>query len=212
MNNNPHQYQPPTVPSSPPKPSPVKPPKKRDWGTLGFIASLIAAVTFVLFFINPYIMQTYQVFGQSMEPTLHESDYLIISKVGASLAKLENKDYLPHRGEIIVIDSSLNGNRLIKRVIGLPGERVVVDSGKVTVYPRGSDVGFDPYQQLGMQQRFASGSVSTEVPEGHVFVIGDNREAGGSLDSRNELGPVPTDKIVGRLLLRLWPFSQPIHN
>lgn len=203
----------PSVMQTPPPQSPSpKRPQKRNWGSLGFVASLIAALAFVLFFINPYVMQTYEVFGQSMEPTLHEGDYLIISKVGVSLAKLERKDYIPKRGDIVVIDSSLNGTRLIKRVIGLPGERVVVDSGKVTVYPAGSSVGFDPYQQLGLPARFASGSVSVEVPEGHVFVIGDNREGGGSLDSRNELGPIPADKIAGRLVLRLWPFSQPHHN
>lgn len=210
-NSTPPQH-PPVVHTPPPRAPISKQPKKRNWGTFGFAASLVAALAFVLFFINPYVMQTYEVFGQSMEPTLHESDYLIISKVGVSLAKLERKDYIPKRGDIVVIDSSLNGTRLIKRVIGLPGERVVVDSGNVTVYPKGSDVGFDPYQQLGLPARFASGSISVEVPEGHVFVIGDNREGGGSLDSRNELGPIPTDKIIGRLVLRLWPFSQPHHN
>lgn len=212
METPPTPHHPPVVHTPPPRPQHSKPPKKRNWGSFGFAASLVGALAFVLFFINPYVMQTYEVFGQSMEPTLHESDYLIISKVGVSLAKLEKKDYVPKRGDIVVIDSSLNGTRLIKRVIGLPGERVVVDSGKVTVYPGGSDVGFDPYQQLGLPERFASGSLSVEVPKGHVFVIGDNREAGGSLDSRNELGPIPSDKIVGRLVLRLWPFSQPHHN
>lgn len=196
-------------PAAPQKPAPKK---ERNWGTLGFVASLGLALAFIFFIVNPFIMQTYEVFGQSMESTLHEGDYLIISKVGPTIAKIKKTDYLPKRGDIVVLDSSLTGNRLIKRVIGLPGERVVVDGGQVTVYPEGSETGFDPYQQLGLPAKYTSGSLSVTVPEGHVFVIGDNREDGGSLDSRNELGPIPEDKIIGKLWLRLWPFSQPKHN
>jgi len=207
--NEHEQIQPKPVVTGPKKPHKEK---RKSSGTLRFILSMALALAFVLLFVNPFIIQTYQVYGQSMEPTLHEDDYLIISKVGVSLSKLKHKDFIPKRGEIIVIDSSVNGTRLIKRVIGLPGERVVVESGNVKVFPPGSDTGFDPYQQLGLPGRFTSGNLSVVVPEGHIFVIGDNRQAGGSLDSRNELGAVPTDKVVGRLLVRLWPFSQPTQS
>ncbi len=170
-----------------------------SWG----LALLIA------FGIQRYGFQSYQVFGQSMEPTLHEGDYLVISKLAPTFARLKRGQYVPTRGDIVVIDSGLTGTRLIKRVIGLPGERISVANGSVTIYNNENPNGFDPYEKLGLPGRFAAGQLTSVVPEGNAFVIGDNRQAGASLDSRNELGPVPTDHIIGRLAWRLWPFNQP---
>lgn len=161
--------------------------------------------------LQRYAFQSYQVFGQSMEPTLTEGDYLIISKLGATWADISRHNYIPERGEIVVIKSPLTGNRLIKRVIGLPGERITITNGRVTIYNQQFSDGFDPYQQLGLESSFTAGQLTTVVPDGNLFLIGDNREAGGSLDSRNDLGPVPSDDVIGKLVLRLWPFSK-IHK
>lgn len=169
---------------------------------LSWLMAIILAIV-----LARYAFQSYQVFGQSMEPTLHEGDYLIISKLGATWADIRRQDYVPKRGDIVVVDSSLSGTRLIKRVIGLPDERVTIASGQTTVYNDEKPNGFDPYAELGLEARYTAGQITTKVPEGHVFLIGDNRQAGGSLDSRNELGPVDTDKIVGQLILRLFPLG-----
>lgn len=183
----------------------------RKWQLLKIAGSWLLAIL-IAFALQRFAFQSYQVFGQSMEPTLSEGDYLIISKLGATWADVRGEDYIPKRGDIVVLDSPNSGIRLIKRIIGLPGERVTVTNGRVTIVNDEHEDGFDPYESLGLASRFTAGQLTTEVPDGNVFVIGDNRQAGGSLDSRNELGPVPVHYIIGRLAWRLWPFSQPDHS
>ena len=201
----------PNTHSNTPAPTPVQhspnpQPKTRSWQFAKLLASWLIAVILAVLMAR-FAFQSYQVFGQSMEPALHEGDYLIISKLGATFASLRGQDYIPNRGDIVVVDSTLNGTRLIKRVIGLPGERITVSGGEITVYNDKEPNGFDPYEKLGIEPDYASGQLTTVVPDHHVFLVGDNRQAGGSLDSRNELGPVPTENIIGQLILRLYPFS-----
>ncbi len=181
--------------------------KQRRLRTLKILGSWLLALLVALA-LQRFVFQSYQVFGQSMEPTLSQGDYLIISKVGPTWAGLRNHYFVPERGDIVVVDNPLEDNRLIKRVIGLPGERITVGDGQVRVFNRENREGFDPYQKLGLKPTNASGQLSLVVPERHVFLIGDNRESGGSLDSRNDLGPVPAEDILGKLVLRLWPFSK----
>jgi signal peptidase I len=190
----------------PPKPAQAKR-KTARWRWTKILFSWALALVLALT-LQRFAFQSYQVFGQSMEPTLHEGDYLIISKLSKTWAGVTRDDYVPERGDIVVLNSSASGNRLIKRVIGLPGERVIVSGGSVKVINSEHPDGFNPYQELGLDESFAAGQLSTQVPDGHVFLIGDNRQPGGSLDSRNELGPVPTEDILGKLVLRLYPFSK----
>ncbi len=191
--------------------APAAPPLK-DKGTkrrqiIRIVLSWALAIIVVLL-LQRYVFQSYQVFGHSMEPTLSEGDYLVISKLGVSWGHLLGKDSVPKRGEIIVLKSPLDGTRLIKRVIGLPGERMEVANGKVKVFNQEHINGFDPYQELGIPPRNTSGQISEVIPQGYIFVIGDNREAGGSFDSRSELGPIPLKDIIGHLVLRLYPLSK----
>lgn len=175
--------------------------------TLRILLSWVVAIA-VAIFIQQFAIQSYRVFGQSMEPALQESDFLIVSKLGPAIAQLRNNEYVPERGDIVVMESPLSDTRLIKRTIGLPGEQVIVRNGTVTITNQKQPDGFDPYQQLGLEPQFAAGSINLVVPEGHIFVIGDNRQPGGSSDSRNEIGPVDTDNVIGRAVLRLWPFDE----
>ncbi len=190
---------------------PVQPPqkKKKDGGIISFIATL--AVAFILVqVINMFLFQSYKVFGSSMYPTLHDGDRLIISKVGKTSSKLRGKDYVPKRGDIIVfVDPQRDDLQLIKRVIGLPGERVVVKDGSLTVYNSEHPDGFNPDTSGAYNADLptTSGENDVTVPENNLFVSGDNREGSNSLDSRNELGTVPEDLIVGTLKVRLFPFS-----
>lgn len=178
-----------------------------NWSFAKLAISWLLAILIALMLAR-YAFHSYQVFGQSMEPTLHEGDYLIISKLGATWSKLSQHSYIPKRGDIVVVDSTISGTRLIKRVMGLPGERVTVSGGQVTIYNNERPNGFDPYQELKLDPRFASGQLTMVVPDDEVFLIGDNRTGGNSLDSRNELGPVPAKNIVGQLLVRLYPFNR----
>jgi signal peptidase I len=164
-------------------------------------------ILFSFLFIQHYIFQSYQVYGQSMEPALSEGDFLVVSKISKSWAQATDKEYTPARGDVVVLDDSLIGSRLIKRVIALPTERIQIANGKVTVYNQKNPSGFDPYKELGLNFELAHGTIDMIVPPGHVFVMGDNRIEGGSLDSRNQLGPVPVEFVSGKLIVRIWPVS-----
>jgi signal peptidase I len=96
--------------------------------------------------------------------------------------------------------------QLIKRVIGLPGDRVVVHEGKITIYNTANPSGFDPdaTNTWGKVIQSTSGEVDTIVNADSVFVCGDNR--GNSLDSRY-FGPIPASDIVGKLALRVFPLN-----
>jgi len=143
-----------------------------------------------------------------MDPTLHESDYLIISKIGASIARAQRPpDYIPKRGEIIVFKYPKDPQLVfVKRVIGLPGERVVVKDGEVRIYNQEHPKGFDPDTGYSLSSDVTLDDFDDTVPAGNVFVIGDNRTHHGSFDSRH-WGFLPTENIVGKAVLRLLPID-----
>lgn len=184
--------------------------EKKEGGIFSFIATLVIAFVLVQL-INAFFFQSYKVFGSSMEPTLQNGDRLIISKLGKTTASVRGINYEPNRGDIIVFIDPLNSElQLIKRVIGLPGERVVIKDGKLTVYNAQNPNGFDPDTQgeYSADLPASSGENDVTVPEGHLFVSGDNREGSNSLDSRNELGTVPEELVIGTLQVRIWPLSE----
>lgn len=173
------------------------------------VVQLVIGSILLALFINHFIFQSYQVYGLSMTPTLHNGDRLIVSKVEKSLSNLTNGNYIPDRGDIIVFRNPLNveSPQLIKRVIGLPGERVVVNQGNIFIFNSDNPNGFMPDKSFGLELDITVGNVDLVVPDGNIFVAGDNRVRGGSLDSRNELGTVPVNLIVGELLVRILPAS-----
>ncbi len=189
----------------------IKPRKFRSgsgyWEILN-LAKLAAGALLLAFMINHFVFQSYEVFGQSMTPTLNEQDRLIISKMGKTWSDVTRSSHTPKRGEIIVFKSPKNPDtQLIKRVIGLPGERVVVENGQITVYNNDYPEGFNPDQEQEFADVYTSGLIDIVVEDEHLFVSGDNRNAGGSLDSRNDLGLIPTKNIVGKLVIRIFPFT-----
>jgi len=149
--------------------------------------TVIPAVVIALF-INLFLAQATQVLGQSMEPTLHSSQRVVIEKISYRF-------HGPRRGDVVVIDSPKQSEMLIKRVVGLPGETVEVSNGRVLV--DGEPLKEDWSVKLG------GGSYGPHtVPPLHVFVLGDNR--GASNDSRS-FGPVPIEHIVGHAWVSYWP-------
>lgn len=200
-------------PENKPQATQNKPSKKlrnRFSGLFGFIGLLFWAGV-IATFINLFVFQTYQVVGQSMEPTLSQNDYLIVSKIEKSFERI-GFGYTPKRGEIVIFNSPERNNfRLVKRVIALPGERVLIRDGQVLVFNDERPSGFNPDEgtSYGDKLHETSGNVDLIVPKGEVFVLGDNRSSGGSLDSRSEkVGPVRLQEVIGELVLRVFPFDQ----
>ncbi|MDX1765856.1 MAG: signal peptidase I [Candidatus Saccharimonadales bacterium] len=196
------------------QPSQPKKSRKSNWlsSYKGFISifQLIAGALLLAFIINQFIFQSYEVFGQSMTPTLSQGDRLIISKVSKSWNSLWNNDYQPGRGEIVVFRNPRNNTtQLVKRVIGLPGDRVVVDGGQITVFNDENPDGFNPDEDQQLDLASTDGRVDLTVPDGQIFVVGDNRIPNGSYDSRSpDLGTVPIDVVVGELVLRIFPLTE----
>jgi signal peptidase I len=179
--------------------------------TLSIIGILVSAPLLAIV-ITIYIFQSYVVFGPSMESSLSNGDRLIVLKAPKTWAKIRGKYYIPRRGEIVVfnrpnaIKYSGDDKQLIKRVIGLPGERVVVKAGKLTVYNKEYPQGFSPDDTGNWATAIKTTPIDTDtiVPENSVFVCGDNRS--NSLDSRS-FGSIDSDSIVGVATIRFLPLS-----
>jgi signal peptidase I len=173
---------------------------------------LIAPLVALL--LTAFVFQSYQVDGPSMETTLNNNDRLIVWKAPRTWSRITRHAFIPKRGDIIVFVAhglgDLNGNpdkQLIKRVIGLPGERVVVKDDVLTIYNKAHPHGFHPDATLpyGKVITETQGDINEVVPKDSVFVCGDNRD--NSLDSR-AFGPVASKDIVGKLVMRVLPLDQ----
>lgn len=164
-----------------------------EWLKDILIAFVIAVV--VLQFIKPTVVKQ-----RSMEPNFYTDDYLFVSRQSYKLLGGE-----PARGDVIVFRSDLttedgHNKLLIKRVIGLPGETISIHDGEVYINGEAID---DSYTM----DQFTNGEMAElTVPEDSVFCMGDNRVV--SIDSRSEnVGCVPYDAIVGKVVFRLLPFK-----
>lgn len=161
--------------------------------------------------ITAFLFQSYEVDGPSMETSLQTHDRLIIWKAPKTISRVTDHAYIPHRGDVIVFIKrglyDFNSDRekqLIKRVIGLPGDHVVVKDGVVAVYNKEHPGGFNPDKTLpyGTVIKDTPGTADITVGDGEIFVMGDNRV--NSLDSRI-FGTIPAKDIVGKLVARILP-------
>jgi signal peptidase I len=195
----------------------TKPPKKDRSGWRDFLSTVAILVTalVVALLMIAFVFRSYQVDGPSMQNTLQNNDKLIIWKVPRTWARITDHPYIPKRGDIIVFtESGLaaygqdNTKQLIKRVIGLPGDRVVVSNGVYTIYNKQYPNGFDPDKTLsyfkGEPIPVTSGNIDVTLGPDQLFVSGDNRP--DSLDSR-AFGPINANQIIGKLVLRVFPIN-----
>ncbi|MFC4768674.1 signal peptidase I [Effusibacillus consociatus] len=141
--------------------------------------------------IHQFVFAQFLVDGESMMPTMEDHERLIVNKIIYRIHK-------PEHGDIIVFQYPADKSKdFIKRVIGLPGDKIEVRGGKV--YRNGAELA-EPY--LGEATNGSFGPVT--VPEGKLFVMGDNRN--NSKDSRDgSVGFVPFDLVVGRADVVFWP-------
>ncbi len=175
----------------------------------------IGLMAILLFLCIRATFQNFQVDGTSMYPTLVDGEFLLVNKLAYQTIDLERlstflpfidpgddgKAYVfgpPQRGDIVVFRDPTNPSvDLIKRIIALPGEKVEIAGGKVYINDRLLE---EPY----VQGQWFGDRPAAIVPEGHYFVLGDNRD--NSKDSRSpQIGYVPEDLIIGKAIITLWP-------
>jgi signal peptidase I len=193
---------------------PPSPPGHSGWHELlSTLAILLTALVVALLIIG-FVFRSYQVDGPSMENTLQNADKLIIWKVPRSWARVTGHAYIPHRGDIVVFSESglsefgqQDTKQLIKRVIGLPGDHLVLNNSSYTIYNHAHPLGFEPDKTLpyGKNIPLTSGNLNLTLGKDQLFVSGDNRP--DSLDSR-AFGPINASQIVGKLVLRVFPVNQ----
>ena len=160
--------------------------------------AVLAGITIAL--VRYFLFKPFYVKGASMEPNFFDKEYLIIDELSYRLRA-------PQRGEVIVFKYPNNPKEyFLKRIIGLPGERVKVSEGQVTVYNKEHPEGVvldEPY--LPQDLLTVGNGLPVQLDENNYFVMGDNRQ--NSYDSRR-FGPIDKSLIVGRAWFRGWAFNR----
>ncbi len=175
------------------------------------VLALIIIIPVRVFFFQPFFVQ-----GASMEPNFHDGEYLVVGEFGYKETEvgfdgIDLFRVMPfrelHRGDPVVFrPPGIDGQFFIKRVVGLPGETIEIKDSRVIVRNSQSPGGF-----VVNERSYLSPKVETEwdhtmtLGDDEYFLLGDNRTA--SKDSRS-FGPVPKDRITGKVVLRAWPFDR----
>lgn len=189
---------------------------KRHFRTLANLVKQLVFIIFITVLVSVLLIQTYDINDISMKPTFDSHDNRVIVFLTPYIFRT-----LPAYGQIVIIDSRVDRNRTIidriidspviaiirgsvnehiwvKRVIGLPGDTLEYGAGRVY---RNGEVLIEKY----LPEAMTFGFEPLVVPDGHIYVMGDNRNY--SSDSR-VIGPVPVSNIQGRVLLRIYPFDK----
>ncbi|MEK7078431.1 MAG: signal peptidase I [Patescibacteria group bacterium] len=169
---------------------------------LEFVMDILETVVFIgsLFIVvYLFIMQPNQVKGASMDPTFNTGDYIFTSKVTYKF-----RGY--NRGDVVVFKSPRNPDiEYIKRIIGLPGDKVMVKDSEVYVNGIKLTENYIAAKTNLWENGFSKNGAEITVPDGELFVMGDNRPR--SSDSR-EFGPVPEDGVIGQVFYRYFPSTK----
>jgi signal peptidase I len=177
-------------------------PQERQWRkpqphVRGYILTILVMLVVVFGFIRPFVVEAFRIPTQSMVPTLEVGDRVLANKFIYRLIAE------PKRGDIVILKvqtASGAEEHLAKRAIGLPQDEIEVRNGQLFLNGAAQK---ETYLNPDVPDESSYGP--TEVPAGHVFVMGDNRA--GSADSRF-IGPVPQHDIVGQAFMRVWPPSR----
>jgi signal peptidase I len=169
--------------------------KKRKAGVAELVFTAAVAFVLVFGFVRPFVVEAYRIPTESMVPTLEVGDRVLANKFIYRFTE-------PERWDIVVFDSvdEDDDQTLIKRVVGVAGDEIQVQGGVLYVNDEAQE---EAYLNDADQSR--SFYAPTVVPEGHIFVMGDNR--GNSADSR-VFGPLPLENLKGEAFMRFWPVSK----
>lgn len=182
------------------------------WQIVKTIGGLLLALVLIRF----YVFQPFTIDGSSMEPSFYDKEYVIVDELSYVFGH-------PGRGDVVVFrhpEPACNEhvesnyfNRVfvqgpcsnyIKRVIGLPGETVVIKDGKVSIKNEENPNGFKLSEEYILGNIPTLGNQTVALADDEYFVLGDNRGPNASSDSR-EWGPLPEDHIIGKALVVLFP-------
>ena len=189
------------------------------------LAVFVVAIILGTIWLNAYVFRSYNVVGSSMANTLHNDDRVIVNRLPVTWAHFLGKEYVPKRGQVVVFangdatgpltcgaPAGMVDQYIIKRVIAFPGERVTVKDGVLMVYNDEHPDGFSPDDETRVDENngpkeYSSGEVDMIVPNGEIFVAGDNREGSHSFDSRSGLGTIPYCRLIGPVSMRIYPLD-----
>lgn len=159
--------------------------------------ALVVAVIIVLL-LKQFVFQLSTVKKVSMEPTLHENEWLFVNKIVLEIGNLE-------RGDVVILkDPSEGADRkefLVKRIVGMPGDTLEIRAGELYI---NGELKVEPYTDVKIED---GDFVPAKVSAGHYFVMGDNRHLSASKDSR-AFKEVPENLIQGRADMIVWPISR----
>jgi len=163
-----------------------------EWTKALLIAFAVAALV-KYFLFTPIVVD-----GESMTPTLQDRDRMIVNKIGYSIGG-------PDRFEIVVFHAPA-GKNYIKRIIGLPGDKVEYRNDQLYINDEPLDEPYlDEKKAMLLDGTLTEDFIVERVPDDEIFVMGDNRR--GSTDSRH-IGPVANEKVIGQTSIVFWPFKQ----
>jgi len=170
---------------------------RRFWSSIWEVVEVVLIAVITVFIIRNFLAQPFLVSGASMEPNFSNGNYLLVDELTYRFRE-------PARGDVIVFRSPQDPKTFfIKRIIGLPGERVNIMDGKIRIFDKdGNEIKFE---ESYLFQGNTPGNVDIKLPADEFLVLGDNRN--NSFDSRS-WGPLDRQKIIGAVRVRLFPFNK----
>ncbi|MCI0710670.1 MAG: signal peptidase I [Chloroflexi bacterium] len=168
--------------------------QRRPWALIVLRELLhVGFIVAIMYVLINLLVPRFLVEGTSMEPTFHNRERVVVSRIDYMLGR-------PQRGDVIVFNHA-EDTYLIKRIVGLPGESIVLKDGKVFI----NDIWLEETYTEGVCVSRSCKDTTWLLGEDEYFVLGDNRSS--SMDSHN-FGPIKMSQIVGKVRMRYWPLDQ----
>ncbi|MDO8886156.1 signal peptidase I [Candidatus Oleimmundimicrobium sp.] len=161
------------------------------WAFIKETVFIVIAAFLFSFVIRLFIVEAFTIQQHSMDPTLHDSDRVLVSKFIYRLSDIED-------GDIIILKSPMNKTDFVKRVVATEGQTIEIKEGVLVIDGK-------PVEESYIKNHDLSGLEPIEIPQDYVFVAGDNRP--NSYDSRI-FGPIPEDDVVGKVFFIYWPVDR----
>lgn len=188
---------------------------KSAWSSFFELLKVLVFAAIIIIPVKTFFFQPFFVEGASMEPSFSGGDYLIVNEFGYKKTEVRLGDNLQFsvepfrdlsRFDAVVFKYPRNPSQyFIKRIIGLPGETVQIKNSKITIYNTEHPAGLLLDDKMYLSPKTVTPeTITTELKSNEYFVMGDNRP--NSYDSR-AIGPIPEDKIIGKVSVRVWPFT-----